>query len=193
MRLPSVNGRDFEKPVAERIIKEADRWDLPAGLAAKDPDRPNALVVLGEGDAGFALIGHMDTVAEGKPEDWKYSPLSATIENGLVFGRGAADNKAGLACGLYTLLLLRETGMLDLNKYRVTLAGVVDEESGASSTLGVRYLLDSGHLKAIGAIYTYTSDVVCIGHRGLLRVEITTHGTSSHAGLSEWRDRRHGR
>jgi acetylornithine deacetylase/succinyl-diaminopimelate desuccinylase-like protein len=192
VRIPSVNGRDSEKTVAERILEEAHRLNLPAQLSAKDPDRPNALVTLGQGKKGFALIGHMDTVAEGKPEDWKHPPFLATVENGLLFGRGAADNKAGLACGLYTLALLRDSGLLDLDKHQVTLTGVVDEESGASSTLGVRHLLDSGELRAFGAIYTYTSDIVCIGHRGLLRVEITTHGTSSHAGLSEWANRQQG-
>ena len=192
VRIPSVNGRDSEEQVAKRIMAEAQRLDLPAGLASKDPSRPNALVTLGNGEKGFALIGHMDTVAEGKHEDWQHPPFSAEIEGGLLFGRGAADNKAGIACGLYTLALLRDQQLLDLQNYRVALAGVVDEESGASSTLGVRYLLDSGRLKAAGAIYTYTSDIVCIGHRGLLRVEITTHGTSSHAGLSEWKNQRLG-
>jgi acetylornithine deacetylase/succinyl-diaminopimelate desuccinylase-like protein len=192
VRIPSVNGRDSEKAVAERIIKEAHRLNLPAQLSAKQPDRPNALVTLGRGEQGFALLGHMDTVAEGKPEDWKHPPFSAAVENGLLLGRGAADNKAGIACGLYTLAFLRDSHLLDLEKYQVTLAGVVDEESGASSNLGVRYLLESGQLSAAGAIYTYTSDIVCIGHRGLLRVEITTHGTSSHAGLSEWANRRLG-
>jgi len=192
IRIPSVNGRDSEKPVAERVSKEAHFLNLSAQLSAKDPARPNALVTLGHGKSSFALIGHMDTVAEGKPEDWKHPPFSANVEKGFLFGRGAADNKAGIACGLYTLALLRDSGMLELDKYQVILAGVVDEESGASSTLGVRHLLDSGQLQAKAAIYTYTSDIVCIGHRGLLRVEITTHGTSSHAGLSEWNNRRLG-
>lgn len=185
VRIPSVNGRETEKLVAERILQEARKWNLPANLSAKDPNRPNALVTFGTGRKAFALIGHMDTVAEGKHEDWKYPPFSAAINGDLLFGRGAADNKAGIACGLYTLVLLRESGLLNPEEFQITLAGVVDEESGASSILGVRYLLDKKLLMAKGAIYTYTSDIVCIGHRGLLRVEITTYGVSSHAGLAE--------
>ena len=123
----------------------------------------------GNGENGFALIGHMDTVAEGKAEDWSFPPFSAAIKDNLLFGRGAADNKAGIACGLYTLAVLRDLNLLDIEKQKVILAGVVDEESGASSTLGVRYLIDNGFLPVKGAIYTYTSDIVCIGHRGLLR------------------------
>ena len=186
VRIPSVNGRDNERCIAERIVVEAQKLDLPANLAALDPERPNALVSYGSGKTEFALIGHMDTVAEGNTSDWTFPPFGATIENGLIFGRGAADNKAGIACGLYTLAVLRDLNLLDPDAYTVTLAGVADEESGASSTLGVRYLLDSGLLHAEGAIYTYTSDIVCIGHRGLIRLEITTHGESVHAGLAAW-------
>jgi acetylornithine deacetylase/succinyl-diaminopimelate desuccinylase-like protein len=63
---------------------------------------------------------------------------------------------------------------------------VVDEESGACSPLGVRHLLDSGALRARGAIYAYTSDIVCIGHRGLIRLMLKAQGQSVHAGLAEW-------
>ena len=192
VRIPSVNGRDNEELVAQRILAEAQKLRLPSQLTARDAARPNALVVLGEGQNGFALIGHMDTVAEGKAEDWTYPPFSATVKGDLLFGRGAADNKAGIACGLYTLALLRDLNLLDLTQQKAILAGVVDEESGASSTLGVRYLLDSSQLPVQGAIYTYTSDIICIGHRGLLRVEITAHGQSAHAGIAEWHNRQLG-
>jgi acetylornithine deacetylase/succinyl-diaminopimelate desuccinylase-like protein len=109
-----------------------------------------------------------------------------------MIGRGVADNKAGLACGLYTLLLMRELGLIDPTREQVILCGVVDEESGACSPLGVRHLLDSGALKARGAIYAYTSDIVCIGHRGLLRLKLTVRGRSVHAGLAEWHQRKTG-
>ncbi len=186
VRIPSVNGRDAEKGIADRILQEARQLGFCGHLVFKDEARPNALVELGNGENGFALIGHMDTVAEGKTEDWTFPPFSAAIKDNLLFGRGAADNKAGIACGLYTLALLRDQNLIDLKKQKVILAGVADEESGASSTLGVRYLIDTDKLPVKGAIYTYTSDIVCIGHRGLLRVEITTHGQSAHAGIAEW-------
>jgi acetylornithine deacetylase/succinyl-diaminopimelate desuccinylase-like protein len=109
-----------------------------------------------------------------------------------MIGRGAADNKAGIACGMYTLALLRELKLIDPVKHQVMLAGVVDEESGACSPLGVRHLLDTGALQARGAIYTYTSDIVCIGHRGLIRLELTARGQSTHAGLEAWHNKTRG-
>lgn len=189
VRISSVNGRDTERTVAERIAAEVEKLGFRSELKAKDPDRPNVLVSYGEGGKGFAIIAHIDTVAEGKHEDWKSAPFGADIRDGRIYGRGTADNKAGIAIGLYTMQIMRDLGMLDENEMHITLAGVVDEESGACSPLGVRYLLDEGLLTADGAIYAYASDIVCIGHRGLIRLEITTRGESVHAGLALWHNR----
>lgn len=115
----------------------------------------------------------MDTVAEGDPAQWTHPPFTAQQVGDRLYGRGAAGNKAGLACGLYTLAPLRDAGLLEPARARVLLAGVVDEESGASSAFGVRFLLDLGRLPVQDAIYTYTSDNVCIGHRGVLRLTLT--------------------
>ncbi len=192
VRIPSVNGRGTERAVAERIIEEGEKLGLDGTLVAKDNERPNVVVTHGNGKNGFALIGHIDTVAEGKLEDWTSPPFEAAIRDGRMYGRGTADNKAGIACGLYTLQIMRDMGMIDPDNQKVILAGVVDEESGACSPLGVRYLLDEGYLTARGAIYTYASDIVCIGHRGLLRLEITTHGESVHTGLATWHNHTEG-
>ena len=186
VRIPSVNGRDSEAAVAQRIADEAVRLRLGTRLVKAEAERPNVLVEWGDGPAGFALIGHTDTVAEGNSSAWTHPPYSATIHKGRLYGRGTADNKAGIACALYALAILRDCRLLDPAAVRVVLAGVVDEESGASSPLGARYLLDQGLLKAKGAIYTYASDIVCIGHRGLLRLMLRATGQAIHSGSAEW-------
>ncbi|HUF38783.1 MAG TPA: M20/M25/M40 family metallo-hydrolase [Anaerolineales bacterium] len=185
VRIPSVNGRDPERPAAERVAAEAEKLGFDAALHASNPDRPNVLVSWGYGPRGFALIGHLDTVAEGD-QPWRTAPFDAVLADGKMYGRGTADNKAGIACGLYTLALLRDAGTLDPAEHRVLLAGVADEESGASSPDGVRFLLDSGLLPVEGAIYTYAGDIVCIGHRGLLRLWIEARGRSVHSGSDAW-------
>lgn len=186
VKISSVNGRDPELGVARRIIQEAKALRLDARLVSLEPERPNVLVNWGEGPAGFALIGHMDTVSEGDPGSWRYPPFQPTIQAGRLYGRGAADNKAGIACGLYSLVLLRDLDLLTPTSQRALLAGVVDEESGASSVLGMRYLLDQDHLSVQAAIYTYASDIICIGHRGLLRLVITACGQPVHSGSAGW-------
>jgi succinyl-diaminopimelate desuccinylase len=192
VRIPSVNGRDPEESLAVRIEQEARKLGLESRLSSLQPKRPNILVTYGAGTDRFALIAHMDTVAEGDPATWSSPPFAAEVKDGRIIGRGAADNKAGIACGLYTLALLRDLHLIDPVRQQVIFAGVVDEESGACSPLGVRHLLDSGALQARGAIYTYTSDIVCIGHRGLIRLELSARGQSIHAGVGEWHSRLRG-
>ena len=192
IRIPSVNGRDPEEAVAERILIEAEKWGIACRLEAKEKNRPNALVTLGNGRAGFALIGHMDTVAEGTLERWNHPPFAAEVRENRIIGRGAADNKAGIACGLYAMLLLRELNLIDPAREQVMLACVADEESGACSSLGLRHLLDHQMLTIQGAIYTYCSDIVCIGHRGLLRLEMKAEGQSVHSGSLDWHQRKTG-
>ena len=192
VRIPTVNGHDPEAPLTVRIQEEARKLGFDSRLVALQPERPNILVTYGKGTDGFAIIAHMDTVTEGNPESWSSPPFAADVKDGRIIGRGAADNKAGIACGLYTLALLRDLNLIDPARQQVIVAGVVDEESGACSPLGVWHLLDSGALRARGAIYAYTSDIVCIGHRGLIRLELTAHGQSIHAGVAEWHNKEHG-
>jgi succinyl-diaminopimelate desuccinylase len=186
VHIRSVNGRDGETPVARRIQAEAERLGMDSRLVGLQEDRRNILVGIGDGGRGFALIGHLDTVAEGEAEAWTHPPYNGEIEGSRLYARGAADNKAGLACGLYTLALLRDHGLIDPGQERVLLAGVVDEESGASSRLGVRYLLEQRDFQVEAAIYTYASDVICTGHRGLLRLWLRAEGQAVHSGSREW-------
>jgi acetylornithine deacetylase/succinyl-diaminopimelate desuccinylase-like protein len=148
VRIPSVNKRDPEHAVAQRIFEEAQKLGFDSEIVAKDDNRPNVLARYGQGKTGFALIGHIDTVAEGDHASWSYPPFDAHIDNGRMIGRGTSDNKGGIAVSMYTLKLLHDLDLLDTQRFSVTLAGVADEEAGACSQLGVRYLLDSGHLNA---------------------------------------------
>ncbi len=187
VRIPSVNGVNNEVVLAHRIAVEADHLHLPTRLVADVHDRPNILVQWGTGTrGGFALIGHMDTVAANDPDAWSTPPFAAVIRDGRLIGRGAADNKAGIACGLYALALARDQELLDPHQVRLILAGVVDEESGAGSPHGVRYLLDQGELPVDGAIYTYAGNTICVGHRGLLRLLLEAEGKAVHTGSTIW-------
>ncbi|QCF26448.1 succinyl-diaminopimelate desuccinylase [Hydrocarboniclastica marina] len=51
------------------------------------------------GTAGpvLAFAGHTDVVPTGPLEDWDLPPFEATLEDGYLFGRGAADMKGSIA------------------------------------------------------------------------------------------------
>lgn len=191
VRTPSINGQFSEKDVAE-ILTAAGRFaGFKGRMVGPVFERPNALISWGNGPRRFLLIGHLDTVSPGDEAAWSAPPFAAEERDGRLIGRGTADNKAGLVCGLFAMSLIRDLGLLSPDEVTITLAGVVDEESGASSRIGLRSLLDDG-LYAEGAIYTYAGDTICIGHRGLLRIVLHAFGESAHTGSREWAEGRVG-
>lgn len=115
-------------------------------------------------------------------KNWKHDPFGAEEKDGKLFGRGAIDCKAGVALSIYAVRILKDLGYEDVAKF----AGVVDEESGADSDLGAKFLLQKG-LKAKAAIYTYPGvDVVTVGHRGLVRLWVDVKGETAHTGSLSW-------
>jgi succinyl-diaminopimelate desuccinylase len=186
VRLPSVNGRDPERPVVERLLEAALQLGLDGELVAGDDARPNALVHWGEGQEAFAFIAHSDTVSEGRRDAWSFPPFGAEVHNGRLYGRGAADNKGGMVAALFAIASVADSGRLDPSKHALLLAAVADEESGASSPIGLKHMLQSGRLDARGAVYTYAGDDINLGHRGLLRLTLTAHGRSVHTGSPGW-------
>ena len=46
----------------------------------------------------LTFIGHMDVVHPGHDSDWTYPPFEPVIDNGILYGRGASDMKAAIAC-----------------------------------------------------------------------------------------------
>ncbi len=195
VQTPSVNNVHPEEDIVKLIAAEATRLGLPFQIFEKVAKRPNIFVGLPESFAskeGILLVAHTDTVPEGNPSLWKHPPFSGAIEGNKLYGRGAIDCKGGIALSLYVLKILKDLGQL----HRAKFVGVVDEESGASSEFGLKYMLEKG-LQAQGAIYTYggvenVDTYINIGHRGVLRTRVTFKGESVHSGSAEWQSRRRG-
>ncbi|MGZ8337770.1 MAG: M20/M25/M40 family metallo-hydrolase, partial [Allosphingosinicella sp.] len=77
---------------------------------------------------------HMDVV-DARPEDWERSPFTLVEEEGMFFGRGTSDNKAGVAALVSTLLRLQADGTRPART--LVFAFVGDEETGMESTRAI--------------------------------------------------------
>jgi putative selenium metabolism hydrolase len=124
----------------------------------------------------------MDTVDVGDPGAWKVDPFEARLENGVIYGRGASDNKGGLAAmmgGLKVLSNLDERG--DFSLYPV---GIVQEEVCEGLALSV--LIEEHGLSPDCVILSECTDLgVYRGHRGRAEIEIVTRGKSCHGSAPE--------
>lgn len=123
----------------------------------------------------IALNAHGDVVPPGT--GWTKDPYGATIEDGWMYGRGAAVSKSDFATYAFALLALRQSGE-HLNG-TVELHLTYDEESGGD--IGPGLLLSEGISKpdcAIGAGFSYA---VVNAHNGCLHLEVEVLGRSAHA------------
>jgi len=188
----SVNGVDPERDLAELIAREAESLGLSAELYAMQPERPNVIVsTAGEGETGLLLVGHLDTVPAGDESAWSHPPFAGALADGRIYGRGAVDTKGGMTAALFALAALQAVpralpvwrGALPV--WRAQFIGVPDEETGATGTLGIKFLHERGLLQGRGAIYAYSGHQITLGHRGLVRYRLICRGEAVHTGFDE--------
>jgi len=79
---------------------------------------------------GLQLMGHSDTVPIGDPGNWMEDPLSGSIHDGKIWGRGACDDKYALATVLFLFRILKEQGFVP--KENIVFTAYCDEERGGS-------------------------------------------------------------
>ncbi len=192
--LPESSPPDapVEEEVAAVIQQELHRLGFQAELRGVSSQRPNVLCSIpgsGKTEKTLILTTHMDTV---EPSGYTRDPWGAEIEDGRLYGVGAADAKAQIASFIYAAYALRKAG-ITLSSGLI-LAFVVDEEPGACSPYGTRYLLEQGMLQGDAALVGEPGNhLIAIGHRGIYRFRLQIKGEATHTGVKAWEQRRRGR
>jgi succinyl-diaminopimelate desuccinylase len=140
----------------------------PSLLATLDGPRPGPTV---------HLNGHYDVVPVGN--DWTRDPFGGELDDGWIYGRGAADMKSGLAAQVIAVEALRRTGWAG----RIVQSAVPDEETVGLENAGMGFLVEQGRLDGADAVIItepFGPDGVGIGHKGAIWGEITIHGKQAH-------------
>ena len=100
----------------------------PEYLAGRGTDkRPNLTCTYKKGK-GLMLAAHMDTVLIGERSAWSVDPLGGTVKDGKLFGRGAGDDKCGIAVSMFAFQALQDLG-IQIDK-PLAFTSYVDEEDG---------------------------------------------------------------
>jgi succinyl-diaminopimelate desuccinylase len=139
----------------------------------------NLVAETGSGNPSICLNGHLDVV---EPEgEWSSTdPFKPKIEDGTLYGRGAADMKAAFAAQLKAFLDLHRDSNFD---GRIVLMAVGDEEIGGFN--GSKPLVEEYYSKGEGFDYALVGEAtdldVQVGTRGVLWLNVKLEGEGIHA------------
>ncbi|GAB3566767.1 dipeptidase [Spelaeicoccus albus] len=117
----------------ESLIRDTGFDDVEILRATRPDGRPGAPGIIArrpapEGRPTVLLYAHMDVQPPGERDLWNTEPFEATRVGDRIFGRGAADDKAGIMAHLAAVRALRDE--LDVG---VTLFFEGEEEAGSPS------------------------------------------------------------
>lgn len=182
IRIPSENPPGDTGPLA--AVVEAKLATAPViatrRVMAREP-AVNLIAKLTGARPGRRLVinAHLDTFPVGARSGWTVDPLGGTVRDRCLYGRGAADMKAGLAAAVMTALLMAKHRAGFAGELVLTLVG--DEETGGR--WGTQYLL-TNEPDAVGDAMINgdagSPDVLRFGEKGQIWIEIEARGKSHH-------------
>ncbi len=133
----------------------------------------------------FVFAGHTDVVPTGPESEWRHPPFSPTEENGLLYGRGAADMKGSLAA----MITATERFIAQHPDHQGSIGYLItsDEEGPAiEGTVKVVEWLQARNetidwcLVGEPTSSDKVADVIKNGRRGSLGATLTIRGTQGH-------------
>ena len=182
IRRPSVSPEDQGclQIIGERLGAIGFRLErMPFGPVE------NLWALHGEGGPMLCFAGHTDVVPTGPREEWQTDPFEPVVRDGMLYGRGAADMKSGLAA----MITATERFIAKHPRHSGTLAFLLTSDEEGPSVDGTRRVMEV--LEARGEKITWCvvgeptstdafGDMVKIGRRGSLSGKLTVHGIQGH-------------
>ena len=137
---------------------------------------------IGNGPRIIAFDAHIDTVYPGNRDNWDFDPYSGKIEGDYLLGRGASDQKGGLASMIYAALLIKK---LKLNsEFTILFTGTVMEED--CDGIAWEHLINEDGIRPELVVSTEpTSLNIYRGHRGRMEMSVEVRGVSCHGSAPE--------
>ena len=138
-------------------------------------------------DAGPVLCfaGHTDVVPTGPLEEWRSDPFIPTLREGMLYGRGAADMKSGLAA----MITATEAFVTAHPQHRGRIAFLITSDEEGPSVDGTKRIAqlfaERGERIDWCVVGEPSSehalgDTIKIGRRGSFSGRLTVHGVQGH-------------
>ncbi|KOS17140.1 Diaminopropionate ammonia-lyase [Escovopsis weberi] len=167
-----------ETEIARYIAAWLEHRDIEYHWVEPTKGRPSVVAVVRGSDPRVKSLmfnGHIDTVTV---MGYDGGPLSGKIQDGKLYGRGAADMKCGVAAALVALASAKKLGL----RGDVIFAGVADEEY---ASIGTEQVLHAGW-RADAAIVSEPTDMEILrAHKGFVWLEVDIHGLAAHGSRAD--------
>ena len=133
----------------------------------------------------LCFAGHTDVVPAGPLEEWRSNPFTPAIRDGVLYGRGAADMKSGLAA----MTTAAEEFLESHARHRGTLAFLITSDEEGPSADGTKRVMETlaGRGDRIDwcvvgepSSENTVGDTIKVGRRGSLSARLTVHGVQGH-------------
>jgi putative selenium metabolism hydrolase len=174
--IPSIMGNIGA--VGQRVIEEMDRL----GFEDTRFDRMgNVLGRIGHGPTVLIYDSHIDTVDVGDRADWDWDPFEGKVENGVLFARGAGDEKQSTPGMLYGLAIARDLGLLE--GFTAYYFGNMEEDCDGQSC---QALVEVEGIRPDFVVVGEPTEMnVYRGHKGRVELKVTAKGRSAHAASNQ--------
>ncbi len=169
-----------EKGVVERVRVEMEK----TGFDEVVVDRMGSIFGrIGSGKTTILYDAHLDTVGVGDPSAWAHDPFKGKLEGGIVYGRGASDNKGAAASMVYGGKILKDLGLL--GDFTLYVLGSVQEED--FDGLAIQYAIEHSIPRRPDFVVLgeCTNLDVYRGQRGRVELQVRTRGVACHASAPE--------
>lgn len=168
IRIQSVESSPKENmPFGENVQEALDyalNLSRNMGFKVVNLDNYVGYAEYGEGEDYIAVLGHLDVVPEG--DGWNGNPYSGDLIDGVIYGRGAIDDKGPIMAALYGLKAIKDSGVKLSKRVRVIFG--TNEETGCND---IPYYLEREKPPVMG--FTPDADFPVIhGEKGLLIFDI---------------------
>jgi putative selenium metabolism hydrolase len=138
----------------------------------------NIMGRIGSGPRTIVYDSHVDTVGIGDPSTWQWDPFKGKVENGILFARGASDEKGSTPGMVYGLAFAKELGLLE--DTTAWYFGNMEEWcDGIAPNTFVE--VDPKIKPDFVVIGEPTKMQVYRGHKGRVELKVTSTGKSAHA------------
>jgi succinyl-diaminopimelate desuccinylase len=147
----------------------------------------------GRGSPVFCFAGHTDVVPSGPLDEWHSDPFRPIVKDGLLYGRGAADMKSGLAA----MVTACEEFVGGHPAHRGTIAFLITSDEEGPSVDGTRRVVEvlrerqqriDWCLVGEPSSEAVLGDTIKIGRRGSLSGRLTVHGIQGHIAYPQFAD-----